>query len=150
DALDRAAEGRTTLVIAHRLSTIRSANKIIVIQNGEVVEEGDHELLMRARGTYFALVEQQNLRKAEEKEQLTIFEKQESIGSIGVHPTEEIQSSFTREHSSIIASSPLSIINTLYGKVNNSTTGEYANIEEDIEIKNKKVKSKIENLCYFN
>ncbi|CAF4082255.1 unnamed protein product, partial [Rotaria sordida] len=141
---------RTTLVIAHRLSTIRSANKIIVIQNGEVVEEGDHELLIRARGTYFALVEQQNLRKTEEKEQLTIFEKQESIGSIGVHPTEEIQSSFTREHSSIIASSPLSIINTLYGKVNNSTTGEYANIEEDIEIKNKKVKSKIENLCYFN
>ncbi|CAF1200942.1 unnamed protein product, partial [Rotaria sordida] len=140
DALDRAAEGRTTLVIAHRLSTIRNANKIIVIQNGEVVEEGDHELLMRARGTYFTLVEQQNLRKAEEKEQLTIFEKQESIGSIGVHQTEEIQSSFTREHRSIIASSPLSIINTLYGKVNNSTTGDDANIEEDIEIKKKKVK----------
>ncbi|CAF1472610.1 unnamed protein product, partial [Rotaria sordida] len=59
--------------------------------------------------------------------------------SIGVHQTEEIQSSFTREHSSIIANSPLSIINTLYGKVNNSTTGEDANIEEDIEIKKKKI-----------
>ncbi|CAF5033328.1 unnamed protein product, partial [Rotaria sp. Silwood1] len=82
DALDRAAEGRTTLVIAHRLSTIRDADKIIVMHKGEVVEEGYHELLMRTRGTYFDLVEQQNLLKVEEKEQLTTIEKQESIGPI--------------------------------------------------------------------
>ena len=40
DALDRASQGRTTIVIAHRLSTIRNANKIFVINKGTVIEEG--------------------------------------------------------------------------------------------------------------
>lgn len=52
---------RTTVIVAHRLSTIRNADKIIVMQNGEIVEEGDHNLLMQARGIYFSLVERQNL-----------------------------------------------------------------------------------------
>ena len=49
------------MVVAHRLSTIRNADKIIVMQNGEIVEEGDHNSLIQARGTYFSLVERQNL-----------------------------------------------------------------------------------------
>lgn len=55
-ALDLLSEGRTTLVIAHRLSTIRQADKIVVIEAGRVVEEGTHEQLMMAGGTYAALV----------------------------------------------------------------------------------------------
>ncbi|MCE5210683.1 MAG: lipid A export permease/ATP-binding protein MsbA [Deltaproteobacteria bacterium] len=55
DALDNLMKGRTTLVIAHRLSTIRNADRIIVLVNGEIVEEGDHETLMRKKGEYFRL-----------------------------------------------------------------------------------------------
>jgi ABC-type multidrug transport system fused ATPase/permease subunit len=40
DALDRASQGRTTIVIAHRLSTIRNASKIIVLNKGAIIEEG--------------------------------------------------------------------------------------------------------------
>ncbi|CAF4711215.1 unnamed protein product, partial [Rotaria magnacalcarata] len=57
---------RTTLIIAHRLSTIRRAGKIIVMQKGEIVEEGDHESLMKIQGLYFYFVKQQNLRQIEE------------------------------------------------------------------------------------
>ena len=47
--------GRTSLVIAHRLSTIRDANRIITIQHGVKVEEGTHDQLLAAEGTYFKL-----------------------------------------------------------------------------------------------
>ncbi|CAF5013329.1 unnamed protein product, partial [Rotaria sp. Silwood1] len=77
DALYRTAKGRTTLVIAHRLSTIRNADKIIVMQKGEIVEEGDHDSLMSIRGTYFTLIEQQSLHQAEEEEELE-FEQQQA------------------------------------------------------------------------
>lgn len=46
EALDRLMIGRTTVVIAHRLSTIRNADKIFVVQNGRVVETGNHEELL--------------------------------------------------------------------------------------------------------
>ena len=55
DALDNLMKGRTTLVIAHRLSTIRNADRIVVLVNGEIVEEGDHETLMKRQGEYFRL-----------------------------------------------------------------------------------------------
>lgn len=55
EALDHLMQGRTTLVIAHRLSTIRNANRIIVLVNGEIVEEGDHDTLMNKKGEYFRL-----------------------------------------------------------------------------------------------
>ncbi|CAF3362443.1 unnamed protein product, partial [Rotaria sp. Silwood2] len=57
-ALDQVAQGRTTLIIAHRLSTVRNADKIIVMQQGEIVEEGDHDSLMKAQGIYFDLIKQ--------------------------------------------------------------------------------------------
>ncbi|CAH1394592.1 unnamed protein product [Nezara viridula] len=56
EALENASVGRTTIVIAHRLSTIRKADKIVVIQSGAVVEEGDHEQLMESRGHYYHLL----------------------------------------------------------------------------------------------
>ncbi|MEO0764265.1 MAG: ATP-binding cassette domain-containing protein, partial [Pseudomonadota bacterium] len=51
-ALDRLSAGRTTLVIAHRLSTIREADKIVVMDRGEVQDEGTHEVLLERGGIY--------------------------------------------------------------------------------------------------
>lgn len=55
DALERLMVGRTTLVIAHRLSTIRKANRIVVIVDGAIAEEGTHEELLARRGEYSKL-----------------------------------------------------------------------------------------------
>jgi ATP-binding cassette subfamily B multidrug efflux pump len=54
-ALLRLMEGRTSFVIAHRLSTIRDANKVVVINNGEIVEQGTHQQLLDRRGFYHHL-----------------------------------------------------------------------------------------------
>jgi ATP-binding cassette subfamily B protein len=51
--------GRTSFVIAHRLSTIRKANRIVVIENGRIAEEGTHAELLKARGHYYRLYTQQ-------------------------------------------------------------------------------------------
>ena len=53
--MDQLMEGRTVFVIAHRLSTVRNANAIMVIENGEIIERGDHEDLLEQRGKYYQL-----------------------------------------------------------------------------------------------
>jgi len=64
DALDRLMTNRTAIVIAHRLSTIRKADKIIVLQDGKIIEEGNHETLITLNGAYARFVELQNLSEA--------------------------------------------------------------------------------------
>ena len=59
DALDKAREGRTTIVIAHRLSTIAGADHIAILRAGRVVEEGAHLQLLKQHGVYWRLVRQQ-------------------------------------------------------------------------------------------
>jgi ATP-binding cassette subfamily C protein CydCD len=58
-ALERLMEGRTTLVIAHRLSTIRDADQIVVLDRGQVVEQGNHHELLARQGLYAQLVSTQ-------------------------------------------------------------------------------------------
>ncbi len=53
--MDRLMEGRTTFVIAHRLSTIRRSNAILVLEQGRIVERGDHDDLMAMKGRYYDL-----------------------------------------------------------------------------------------------
>jgi len=59
-ALENMMKNRTSVVIAHRLSTIQNADKIVVMQRGEIVEQGRHQDLMAADGTYRKLVEMQS------------------------------------------------------------------------------------------
>ncbi|MBZ4650896.1 ABC transporter ATP-binding protein [Thermosipho sp. (in: thermotogales)] len=55
DAIMKVLYGRTSFVIAHRLSTIRNANRILVIKNGKIIEEGNHKDLMKKRSYYYNL-----------------------------------------------------------------------------------------------
>jgi len=60
DALARAAAGRTTIAIAHRFATVRAADKICVLRDGVVVEEGAHDALASAGGVYAELLRLQS------------------------------------------------------------------------------------------
>lgn len=60
-SLDELARDRTTIIVAHRLSTITSADQILVIENGMLMEQGTHEQLMNERGTYYNLYSIQDL-----------------------------------------------------------------------------------------
>lgn len=57
--LDRFFNGRTVVVVAHRLSTVKKADQIVVLENGEIVEKGNHTELVEKRGAYYRLVKDQ-------------------------------------------------------------------------------------------
>ncbi len=67
DAIDKLIEGKTTLMIAHRLSTLRRANRIIVVDNGKIIENGSPAELMAAKGKYYKLVQIQSMTAEAEK-----------------------------------------------------------------------------------
>lgn len=75
-AISSALEGRTSFIIAHRLSTIRTADRILVIQNGEVIEEGSHRELIALRGHYYDLYTNQ-------------FRNEKEADILGVRASEE-------------------------------------------------------------
>ncbi|KXU10805.1 Lipid A export ATP-binding/permease protein MsbA [Streptococcus gallolyticus] len=58
-AMAKLMEGRTSFVIAHRLSTIQEADKILVLNNGQIIEQGNHESLLAAKGFYYDLYNSQ-------------------------------------------------------------------------------------------
>ena len=58
-ATEKLTKGRTSIIIAHRLSTIQNANKIVVLDNGEIMEFGEHIELMKKNGYYKTLFEMQ-------------------------------------------------------------------------------------------
>ena len=53
--MDKLMENRTVFVIAHRLSTVRNADAIIVLENGEIIERGNHDELLKLKGHYYQL-----------------------------------------------------------------------------------------------
>lgn len=65
--MERLMEGRTSFIIAHRLSTIKHADKILVIRDGQIVEQGNHQSLMRLKGQYYRLYTQQFRHELEEE-----------------------------------------------------------------------------------
>lgn len=71
-AIDRIISGRTTLMIAHRLSTLRKADRIIVVDNGEIIENGTPQELMALKGKYYKLIQIQSMadqvKKSKEEE----------------------------------------------------------------------------------
>ena len=58
-AINKMQKGRTTIIIAHRLSTIKNADRIIVLKDGEIIEQGTHSELIKASGEYLKLTQQQ-------------------------------------------------------------------------------------------
>lgn len=67
DAVQKVLKGRTSFIIAHRLSTIRSADRILVIDRGRIIEEGTHRELLLKRGRYYHLYTSQFLEEEEEE-----------------------------------------------------------------------------------
>jgi ATP-binding cassette subfamily B protein len=55
EGMDTLMQDRTTFVIAHRLSTVRNADAIMVLENGEIIERGDHDDLLAMKGRYYEL-----------------------------------------------------------------------------------------------
>ncbi|XP_077979292.1 ATP-dependent translocase ABCB1-like [Glandiceps talaboti] len=84
-ALDKASEGRTTVVIAHRLTTIRNADKICAVQNGVIMEEGNHDVLMAQEGLYYQLVMMQTKKKdgdSDDEDEADEFELKRPLSSL--------------------------------------------------------------------
>ncbi|XP_037597270.1 phosphatidylcholine translocator ABCB4 isoform X4 [Cebus imitator] len=79
-ALDKAREGRTTIVIAHRLSTVRNADVIAGFEDGVIVEQGSHSELMKKEGVYFKLVNMQTSGNQIQSEEFELNDEKADTG----------------------------------------------------------------------
>jgi len=84
-ALDNLVQGRTTIAIAHRLSTLRKADRLVVMDRGEIVEVGPHDALMERQGAYWRLYQAQ-LRQADEEESAGAAAERNAVAAaLGAH-----------------------------------------------------------------
>ncbi|OCK73063.1 P-loop containing nucleoside triphosphate hydrolase protein [Lepidopterella palustris CBS 459.81] len=102
-ALSSSSAGRTTIVVAHRLSTIRDADKIVVLSDGSVIEQGTHDELFRLKGAYHRLVQTQTHETAPEKaspdSHTAPIEEELPAKEITLHEESELKISPTVDHS---------------------------------------------------
>ncbi|ELK12571.1 ATP-binding cassette sub-family B member 5 [Pteropus alecto] len=93
-ALEKASKGRTTIVVAHRLSTIRSADLIVTIKDGVVVEKGTHAELMAKQGLYYSLAMSQDIKKTDEQMESMAYSTEKNISSVPLCSMNSIKSDF--------------------------------------------------------
>ena len=67
DAVDKVLEGRTSFIVAHRLSTIKSADRILVLEHGKIIEQGSHRQLLAQKGHYYKLYTNQFMEEGEQR-----------------------------------------------------------------------------------
>ncbi|KAA8910879.1 P-loop containing nucleoside triphosphate hydrolase protein [Sphaerosporella brunnea] len=96
-ALDAASQGRTTIVIAHRLSTIKTADNIVVMAAGNIIEQGTHDQLIEKQGAYYQLVEAQRISASKEA---AAGEEGSADAEPEVDEDEELKLKVTRSHAS--------------------------------------------------
>jgi len=92
-ALDNLVQGRTTIAIAHRLSTLRKADRLVVMDRGEVVEVGPHDALMEKQGAYWRLYQAQQRQADEEASDGAVAERAAvavALGTHAAHPAGEV------------------------------------------------------------
>ena len=95
-ALDQLMQGRTTLIFAHRLSSVIAADRILVLEQGSIVEVGDHASLVRARGAYFRLMGAQAEEGAQSDAALAV--SADGSATLRQIPLEDVQDDDARAH----------------------------------------------------
>ena len=130
-ALEKASKGRTTIVIAHRVSTIKTADNIVVMQQGRIVEQGTHGELLERRSAYYNLVNAQRIGQAREQTAEDEAEREKAM---------LMEEEFTRVTSSAFGSR--SIDSDDDGKLALGKTNPTKSVSSKILAKNKDTKEK--------